>query len=138
MSTNHRRGVGRWSMHRRLGPSVAVMLFAAAGTAARSEGFEAFAVGTCDRLGFTTGYDNAEKARASAIEACASNGDKTCRIVLVIQEGCAAFAVSGPCGARGWANAATLGQAEEAAVARCSLRGGRNCTVKKSICSGDK
>jgi PDZ domain-containing protein/uncharacterized protein DUF4189 len=109
-----------------------------ASTANDNSGLGSLAVGICDRLGFATGYDDVEKARASAIDACAGNGDKSCRIVLDIQGDCAAFAVSGPCGARGWAKAATRAQAEAEAVTRCSLRGGQNCTVKRSICDGDR
>jgi len=116
----------------------AVALIAAVhGAPSRAATVGAVAVGACDRLGYASGYNNLAQAQASALEVCATNGDKSCRTILSIQGNCAAFAVSGPCGARGWANAAARLQAEETAMARCSLRGGRNCTIRRSICDGE-
>jgi hypothetical protein len=132
------RIIGEWLRHRRAGLCVVVALLAAVdGAPSRAATFGAVAVGACDRLGYASGYNNLAQARASALKTCTSNGDKSCRIILSIQGDCAAFAVSGPCGARGWANAAARAQAEETAIARCSLRGGRSCTIRRSICDGE-
>jgi uncharacterized protein DUF4189 len=97
----------------------------------------AVAAGTCDRLGYAVGFDNLSAASAAALQACASNGDKSCKVILPIQGNCAAFAVAGPCGARGWANGSDRRQAELQGLGACASQGGQGCTVRRSICDGE-
>lgn len=96
----------------------------------------AVAVGACDRLGYATGYGNIEQAKAAAMQACAGSGDNSCKVILSIQGDCAAFAVAGTCGSRGWANGVDRRQAEQGALAGCAAHGGNGCTVRRSICNG--
>jgi hypothetical protein len=95
------------------------------------------AVGTCDRIGWATGFDNVDAARSTILETCAKDGDKACRIVLPVVGNCAAFVMAGTCGPRGWASGADRRQAEEQALRNCEEHGGRDCTVRRSICDGE-
>jgi membrane-associated protease RseP (regulator of RpoE activity) len=105
----------------------------------------ALAAGTCDWSGYALGYDNFDAADAAALEDCARNGDKNCKVILNIQGNCAAFAADGVvdsrgnhiCSARGWANGSEQKQAEETALAACAKQGGRHCQVIQSICDVD-
>jgi len=135
-SIDRRSRVRQVAPRRRLAMLASVLLPLATAPA-DAAGIGAVAVGACDRLGYATGYDNLDAATAAALQACASNGDRSCKVILSIQGNCAAFAIAGPCGARGWATAPDRRQVEEKAVTACSLRGGRDCTVRRSICDGE-
>jgi len=71
----------------------------------------------------------------NAMQACRKNGDTTCKIVATTYDACAAIAVSGHCGPRGWGTAATRTRAEAVALENCARYGGRDCTVRKWVCS---
>jgi Domain of unknown function (DUF4189) len=96
----------------------------------------ALAVGQCSRIGYTYGYPSVAAAQASALARCASNGDQTCRVMVTIRGACAAFAISGSCGARGWAYAPSRGLAEQLAINWCIREGGTECAVQQWICDG--
>ena len=98
----------------------------------------ALAVGRCDRLGYATGYASLTAARAHALEQCAREGDQTCEVVVTIRGMCAAFAISGTCGARGWAYAPLRATAEQLALNWCIREGGTECTVQRWICDGGR
>jgi hypothetical protein len=118
--------------------SLAVIAFIASTVAASAAGaIGAVAAGTCDRLGYALGYDNFDAAAAAAMQVCARNGDRRCKLILTIEGDCAAFAVGGACQARGWATGSERRLAEERALAACAGQGGRDCTVRRSICDGE-
>ncbi len=94
----------------------------------------AIALGQCDRLGYAYGYGSLGAAKAAALNECASNGDKTCEIVVTVNSGCGAVAVSANCGSRGWAYAHSRGEAENLAVKECIQHGGANCTIRRWVC----
>jgi hypothetical protein len=114
--------------------TAAAGLLVAAGSTAQAAG--ALAIGKCDRNGWSYGYGSVMEAREQAIKHCASEGDTSCHVVYSIEGECAAFAVSGSCGARGWARAADRSGAEEAAVEACQSYGGTDCGVRRWICDG--
>ncbi len=97
----------------------------------------AVAAGKCDRLGYALGYDNFDAAAAAALQDCASNGDRSCKLILTIQNNCASVAVDSTCHARGWANGSESQLAEEQALASCARQGGRDCKVIQTICDAD-
>jgi hypothetical protein len=94
----------------------------------------AIAIGECDRAGWSRNYDSESGARERALRECRSNGDRTCRIVVTVNGSCAALAVSGRCGARGWAYAPNSDRARELALNACADYGGNNCTIRISFC----
>jgi hypothetical protein len=96
----------------------------------------ALAVGRCNRHGYTYGYASMAAAGVEALARCASNGDQTCHVVVAIRGACAAFAVSGTCGPRGWAYAPSRGAAEQLAINLCIREGGTECTVQRWLCDG--
>ena len=96
----------------------------------------AIAVGKCDRYGYTYGYGAMGAARAAALRNCAANGDSSCQVVVSLSGACGAFAVSGKCGARGWAFAPTRARAEDLALSYCERYGGQGCTVRMWVCDG--
>jgi len=97
----------------------------------------ALAAGACDRVGYALGYDNFDAAAAAALQDCASNGDRSCKLILTIQNNCASVAVDSTCHARGWANGSESQLAEEQALASCARQGGRDCKVIQTICDAD-
>ena len=118
--------------------SLAVIAVIASTVAASAAGaIGAVAAGTCDRLGYALDYDNFDAAAAAALQVCARNGDRSCKLILAIQGDCAAFAVGGTCNPRGWATGSERRLAEERALAACAGQGGRDCTVRRSICDGE-
>ena len=117
--------------------AVIALIASTAAAPAAAAPIGAVAAGTCDRLGYATGYDNVDAAAAAALQACASNGDKSCKLILSIEGNCAAFAVVGACGPRGWASGANRRQAEERSLGACAAQGGKDCTVRRSICDGE-
>lgn len=104
------------------------------GLASAAEAAGALAIGKCDRNGWAYGYGTVVEAREAAVAHCASNGDTTCHVVYSIDGNCAAFAVDGSCGARGWSRAANRSAAEAAAIEACQSYGGSNCTIRRWVC----
>jgi hypothetical protein len=96
----------------------------------------AIAIGQCGRLGYTYGYPSMAAAQAQALARCTNDGDQTCHVVVSIRGTCAAFAISGSCGASGWASAASRGVAQQLAINWCIREGGTECAVTRWICDG--
>jgi hypothetical protein len=101
----------------------------------------AVAAGTCGQVAYALGYDSFRAAAAAALQDCARNGDRNCRVILNIQNNCAAVAVDGDIDSRGnhicprgWATGTEQQLAEESALAACARQGGRSCKVTTSIC----
>jgi hypothetical protein len=94
----------------------------------------AIALGQCDRVGYAYGYGSLGAAKVEALSQCASNGDKTCEVIVTVHSGCGAVAVSENCGSRGWSYAPTRWQAEHLAVKQCVQHGGVNCTTRRWVC----
>lgn len=104
-------------------------------TAAPALAAGAIAVGECDRAGWSRNYETESGARQRALSECRANGDRTCVIrVEVPDNACGAFAVSGSCGARGWAYAQSERRAVELALQACRDYGGTNCRVTIRFC----
>jgi hypothetical protein len=114
--------------------SAAAWLLLLVGSAAQAAG--ALAIGRCDRNGWSYGYGSMSEARGQAVMHCAENGDSSCHVVYSFVGQCAAFAVSGSCGARGWARASDRGTAEQLAIEACVNYGGNNCTIRRWVCDG--
>ncbi len=106
-------------------------LLACAGSAAQAAG--ALAIGTCNGDGWSYNWPSVATAESVALANCASKGDR-CQVVATMIRECAAFAVSGSCGARGWAVALSQGAAESAALAQCRSYGGTACAVRAWVC----
>jgi hypothetical protein len=98
---------------------------------------EALAVGACAAYGYAFDYKSSDAAQAAAIEKC---GGSSCDKVVTTEKGCLALAVDGhkPCGANGYANAARLGAAQNAALKQCYQYGGKDCVIRAFICDGKK
>jgi hypothetical protein len=103
-------------------------------SAAKADG--ALAIGKCDRWGYSYGYSNREEAEDRALSECSSDGDTSCQVVVRFSGNCAAFAVSGECGARGWSYAPSREQAERLALRECERYGGDECEIKAWVCDG--
>jgi hypothetical protein len=114
--------------------SATVGLLLSAGAAAQAAG--ALAIGQCDRNGWSYGYGSVAEATSQAVMHCAEQGDSSCHVVYALEGECAAFAVSGNCGARGWAKAGSRGAAEEAAIEACQSYGGTDCGIRRWVCDG--
>ncbi len=114
--------------------SAVTCLMLGAASAAQAAG--ALAIGKCDRHGWAYGYGSVAEASQQALSHCAENGDGTCHIVATLQGNCAAFAVDGNCGARGWAWAGSREEAETNAISYCEKYGGSNCTIRRWVCDG--
>jgi hypothetical protein len=106
------------------------------GSASSAQAAGAIAIGQCDRNGWTYNFGTAEEAREAAVAYCASNGDTSCRVIYAIEGNCAAFAVDGTCGARGWALSTDRGSAEQSAIDACKSYGGEHCTIRRWVCDG--
>jgi hypothetical protein len=111
---------------------ISVTTFLAA--TARADG--AIAVGRCDSYGYASGYASVGSARDRALAKCASHGDHSCQVIVNLSGACGAFAVSGLCGARGWAFAPTRDRAEYLALDYCARYGGHHCRVRMWVCDG--
>jgi len=102
-------------------------------TSAKADG--AMAVGKCENIGWATHRD-IRVARRNALAACRKDGDTTCKIVATTVDACAAIAISGTkCGSRGWGTGPTQKKAEAVALENCARYGGKECTVRKWVCS---
>lgn len=91
----------------------------------------ALAVGACGAYGFA--YDFAKEAAASraALGKCTGG----CKLVPV-KRACGAIAIDGKnvCGPHGYAVAARLGEAQNAALRQCYGHGGKDCVIRAWTC----
>lgn len=79
--------------------------------------------------GIATEYRTAREASAAALDACQSEQNSDCKVVLTFKK-CGAYAAS--MGGYGVASASTLAEAEKRALRQC---GDANCIVVISDCS---
>jgi hypothetical protein len=93
----------------------------------------ALAMGRCGAFGYA--FDDVS-VEAAALRARAQCKGSECRVVTSFRRACAAYAVDArnACGAHGWANAPTLGRAQNAASMTCHKHGGRNCMIRAWVC----
>jgi Domain of unknown function (DUF4189) len=91
----------------------------------------ALAVGACGAYGFA--YDFAKEAAANraALGKCTGG----CKLVSV-KRACGAIAIDGKnvCGPHGYAVAARLGEAQNAALRQCYEHGGKDCVIRAWTC----
>lgn len=116
-----------------LGRTAALAAFIAAAVP-RADAAGALAIGSCDRHGYAYDYATLDAARTRALVECASQGDRSCHIVSETAGGCAAFAISGNCGPRGWSSASSRAEAEGVALDYCRRYGGAHCRVRRWVC----
>src|SRR5438132_2959329 len=92
----------------------------------------ALAVGACGAYGFAYDFPQEAAAQTAALGKC--SGD--CKIVTPMKRNCAALAIDGhnACGAFGYAAAARLGQAQNAALRSCYRYGGKDCVIRAFVC----
>jgi hypothetical protein len=109
----------------------AATLLASAGVTAQAAG--ALAIGTCNGDGWSYRWPTIAKAESVAMANCTAKGDK-CQVVVTMIRECGAFAISGTCGARGWAVARSRASAESAALAQCRSYGGTACALRAWVC----
>jgi len=102
---------------------------------APSYGAGVLAIGKCAAYGYAYDYPSISQAESAARAKCT---DGSCNRMVTAQKGCAAFAVDGhkPCGPNGYANAARLGAAQNAALKHCYKYGGKDCVIRAWICDG--
>lgn len=100
-------------------------------THARAAG--ALAVGTCGAYGEAFDFGSFGEARKIALSKCHGEG---CRVVTIVKNGCAAFALdyADACGGRGWGRADQLGRAQNAALRACYRDGGKECVIRTFFC----
>jgi len=93
----------------------------------------ALAVGACGAFGESFDFPNAVQARQNALAKCSGRG---CRVVAIVQGGCAALAVdfTNGCGAHGWGKATKLGSAQNVALKSCYRDGGKECVIRTFFC----
>ncbi|MBX9777134.1 MAG: DUF4189 domain-containing protein [Xanthobacteraceae bacterium] len=93
----------------------------------------ALAIGPCGAYGVAYDQPGAEAARAEAMRKCTGKG---CRVVASTNMNCAAFAVDmrNACGSYGFAAAARLGPAQNAALKQCYSNGGKDCVIRAFVC----
>ena len=98
-----------------------------------SEAAGALATGPCGAFGFA--FDDVSP-EAAALRARAQCKGADCKVVTSFRRACAAFAIdaSNACGPHGWANAPTLGRAQNIASQTCHRYGGRNCMIRAWVC----
>jgi hypothetical protein len=98
-----------------------------------AQGAGAMAIGSCAAYGYAFDYKALPEARTAALTKCTG---RECKIVADVRHGCGAFAIDGrnACGAKGFAVAPTLGQAENQALANCYKDGGRDCVIRVFAC----
>ena len=114
--------------------AASAIMLAAAATNVGAAG--ALAIGSCDRHGYAYDYATVDQARTRALVECASEGDRSCHVVSETAGGCAAFAISGNCGPRGWSSASSRTEAEGLALDYCRRYGGAHCRVRRWVCDG--
>ncbi len=115
--------------------ALACAIFAAGNAAANAAG--ALAIGACGAYGQAHDYPNAAAARSNALQKCRG---RECRLVATLHGTCAAFAVDGtnPCGASGYASGPHLGRAQNAALASCFQKSGKDCMIRAFVCDGGR
>jgi hypothetical protein len=93
----------------------------------------ALAIGTCGAFGESFDFPSTAEARQSALAKCSGQG---CRVVAIVQRGCAALAVdfTNGCGAHGWGKASLLGSAQNVALKACYRDGGKECVIRTFFC----
>lgn len=93
----------------------------------------ALAIGPCGAYGFAFDHAGTEGARAEAMRKCTGKG---CKVVASMSMNCAAFAVDmrNACGSFGFASAARLGPAQNAALKQCYTNGGKDCVIRAFVC----
>ena len=93
----------------------------------------ALATGRCGAFGYS--FDDVSR-EAAAMRARAHCKGAQCRVVTSFRRACAAVAIDAgnACGPHGWAQAETLGQAQNIASRQCHRFGGRNCMVRAWVC----
>ena len=93
----------------------------------------ALATGRCGAFGYS--FDD-PSPEAAAMRARAQCKGAQCRVVTSFRRACAAVAIDAgnACGPHGWAQAETLGQAQNIASRQCHRFGGRNCVVRAWVC----
>jgi hypothetical protein len=96
-------------------------------------GAGALATGRCGAFGYA--FDDVSP-EAAALRARAQCKGHECKVVTSFRRACAAFAIdaTNACGPHGWANAPTLGRAQNMASQVCHRYGGRNCMVRAWVC----
>jgi Domain of unknown function (DUF4189) len=93
----------------------------------------ALATGQCGAFGYA--FDDLSP-EAAALRARAQCKGRDCKVVTMFRRTCAAFAIDGrnACGPNGWAQAATLGEAQNVASKSCHRYGGKNCVIRAWVC----
>ena len=93
----------------------------------------ALATGRCGAFGYS--FDDASP-EAAAMRARAQCKGAQCKVVTSFRRACAAVAIdaSNACGPHGWAQAETLGRAQNIASQQCNRFGGRNCMIRAWVC----
>ena len=93
----------------------------------------ALAAGRCGAFGYA--FDDVSP-EAAALRARAQCKGHDCKVVTSFRRACAALAVDSgnACGPHGWANAPTLGRAQNIASQTCHKYGGRNCLIRAWVC----
>jgi Domain of unknown function (DUF4189) len=108
-------------------------IFIAAVSAPAGQAAGAMAIGQCAAFGYAFDYRNADAARAAAQGKCVG---RDCKVVMMLQRSCAAFAIDGhrPCGPHGYASARRLGEAQNVALQSCYKYGGKDCVIRAFAC----
>jgi uncharacterized protein DUF4189 len=93
----------------------------------------ALAMGRCGAFGYAFDDVSPEAAAQRARAQCKGHA---CKVVTSFRHACAALAVDAgnACGPHGWANAPTLGRAQNIASQSCHRFGGRNCMIRAWVC----
>ena len=93
----------------------------------------AMAVGQCAAYGYAADFSSADAARVAAQRKCIG---RDCKVVMMLQRSCGAFAIDGrrPCGPHGYASARRLGEAENVALKSCYQYGGKDCVIRAFAC----
>ena len=109
--------------------AIAILIFSAIELHAAG----ALATGPCGAFGYA--FDDLSP-EAAALRARAQCKGQQCKVVTSFRRACAAFAVdaTNACGPHAWANAPTLGRAQNIASEACHRYGGRNCMVRAWVC----
>jgi hypothetical protein len=91
----------------------------------------ALAIGQCGAYGHAFDYGDARSAMDAAKRQC--KGQCT---TVTMKRACAAFSVdmANPCGAHGYAVAARISSAQNAAMRNCYKFGGKECVIRTWAC----
>ncbi len=93
----------------------------------------ALATGRCGAFGYSFDDVSPEAAAQRARTQCKG---VQCKVVTSFRRACAAIAIDAKnaCGAHGWAQADTLGRAQNIASRECHRSGGRDCMIRAWVC----